>query len=746
MKPSILPCDRQSLGSFLADTLSAQEEIAFEKHLENCTSCRAALDEMVATPQAWKHARIYLSDPIEIDPDRSVAGNFEFCRQLLGPTDDPAMLGRVGGYEIVGILGAGGMGVVFKGFDVSLNRFVAIKMLSPLLNASGNAKQRFIREAQSAAAVIHDNVIAIHSIDQWQGSPYLVMTYVRGESLRSRLSRRGALSLREVLRLGMQIASGLAAAHAQGLIHRDIKPANILLETDVDRLKISDFGLARTVDDIRLTKSDMLLGTPQYMSPEQARDEPLDFRTDLFSLGSVLYEACTGRPPFQASTSYGVLRRIVECRPLPIRQLNADVPEWLERLVSKLMEKDREARISSAAELESLLKQCLAHVEQPLFVSLPESVAAPSARFSIHSRRFLMSLTAISLVTTVIWLVLAQVGSTGKQLTTDSNGERPAAAPESPAADRPTVEVENYRIEVLGTADVSEMPMTTEFDLSRMKVKQQFNTFGNAAAGGSVGGSAGGAGGGFGARFLKPNLGIALKIEPIKKESEAIVKVASKAKAVDDRGNAIESSDLGPSVNHFARFENSFPGSQALYLHRSSRDASKLVRLEGELFIIPGRKLSVRFDGTKKKQTQRAGKEAFTLESVNTTVEGTEISVAFPPLKIVSDARTPQERFEAMVANRGSYSATIEDSVGEVHQSTTSTTTGVASSSFSTTGFSTNGTSVQGVVKTPDNPSRSFGFAPLPAGRSIKAIHVSLEERTGEPHSVAFTLENIELK
>jgi eukaryotic-like serine/threonine-protein kinase len=148
-------------------------------------------------------------------------------QRLLGPTDDPRMMGRIGTYEIVGLLGRGGMGVVFKAFDPSLNRYVAIKMLAPMLIPSAVFKQRFFREAQSAAAVVHDNVVGIHAISEWQGNPYLVMTFVRGQSLQSRLHHRGHLSLREVLRIGLQISAGLEAAHAQGLIHRDIKPANI---------------------------------------------------------------------------------------------------------------------------------------------------------------------------------------------------------------------------------------------------------------------------------------------------------------------------------------------------------------------------------------------------------------------------------------------------------------------------------------------------------------------------------------
>ncbi len=216
------------------------------------------------------------------------------------------------------------MGAVFKGFDRSLNRFVAIKMLLPHLAASGAARKRFAREGQAVAAVVDDHVMAIHCVDEWQGVPYLVMTYSRGVSLQKRLSDNGPLEVREILRIGMQTAKGLAAAHAQGIVHRDIKPANIFLDQSVERVQLMDFGLARAVDDASLTRTGVLAGTPQYMSPEQARAEAVDHRSDLFSLGSVMYAMCTGHAPFRAESSYSVLRLITDKEPRPIREINPD--------------------------------------------------------------------------------------------------------------------------------------------------------------------------------------------------------------------------------------------------------------------------------------------------------------------------------------------------------------------------------------------------------------------------------------
>ncbi len=238
-------CAPQRVKDFLAGTLGDYELRVFEQHLDTCAKCRAELDRQTATPAEWNELQSSLSggdEPAGYESRESLRSELETYRKLLGPSDDPRMVGRIGTYEILGLLGRGGMGIVFKGFDSSLNRYVAIKLLAPLYLASGAAKQRFVREARSSAAVLHENVVGIHAISEWQGVPYLVMTFVRGESLQKRIAQRGTLTLKEVLRIGLQIAQGLAAAHAQGLIHRDIKPANILLESEVDRVKITTLG------------------------------------------------------------------------------------------------------------------------------------------------------------------------------------------------------------------------------------------------------------------------------------------------------------------------------------------------------------------------------------------------------------------------------------------------------------------------------------------------------------------------
>jgi WD40 repeat protein/Tol biopolymer transport system component len=284
---------------------------------------------------------------------------------FLTPADKPGSLGGLGHYDVQEVVGCGGMGIVLKAFDQRLHRVVAIKVMAAQLATSATARKRFRREAQAAAAVSHDHVVTIHAVDEANGRPYIAMQYVAGASLEQRLQRGGPLELHEILRIGMQTAAGLVAAHAQGLIHRDIKPANILLENGVERVKITDFGLARAAADASLTQTGAVAGTPHYMAPEQARGDALDARTDLFSLGSVLYAMCTGRSPFRASSSMAVLRRVCEDTPTPIRETNPEIPDWLVGIIDKLHAKDPADRFQSAAEVAELLGGHLAHVQRP---------------------------------------------------------------------------------------------------------------------------------------------------------------------------------------------------------------------------------------------------------------------------------------------------------------------------------------------------------------------------------------------
>jgi serine/threonine-protein kinase len=357
---------------------------------------------------------------------------------FLEPSEDKTLIGRLDQYDVLEVIGCGGMGLVLKGRDRPLNRPVAIKVLGPQYATNAAARRRFVREAQAAAAVVHPHVVAIHGVNANSRLPYLVMPYVAGPSLQQRIDELGPLDLRDVLRISFQAAQGLAAAHAQGLVHRDIKPANILLENGVQRVLLTDFGLARAIDDISVTHSGTIAGTPQFMSPEQARGEPLDHRTDLFSLGSVMYTMCAGRPPFRAESTMGVLRRICDETPRDLQEINADVPPWLAGIIGKLLAKTRDARFQSADELARLLERCLAHLQHPTAVALPEEVVAlvsQQRRSRAQSRRTAVlaaSLVAVGALTAWLgwWVVTRDRTGTGDNATASGAID---AVPASPA-------------------------------------------------------------------------------------------------------------------------------------------------------------------------------------------------------------------------------------------------------------------------------------------------------------------------
>jgi serine/threonine protein kinase len=388
-KPDQRLCDDDKLIAVLNDGDQSAEHQEVIDHIEQCPRCQQRFDELAAGAQDWTKVRQALlnDDPCSenrvgsakwdysLRNEGPVAWTESMASQLLSPASHPELLGRIGRYDVERLIGSGGMGVVFKAHDSELNRPVAIKILAPYLSGSGPARKRFAREARAAAAVVHEHVVPIYNVETEREIPFLVMHFIAGESLQGRIDRQGALELCEILRIGMQVASGLSAAHQQGLVHRDIKPSNILMEQGVERALITDFGLARAADDASLTRTGFHPGTPQYMSPEQAAGEQVDARSDLFSLGSVLYTMCTGRPPFRAETSLGVLRRITDVEPRPIREINPNIPEWLSSLVARLMSKSSEDRFANALEVADLLGQCLAHVQQPAGMPLPVAVA-----------------------------------------------------------------------------------------------------------------------------------------------------------------------------------------------------------------------------------------------------------------------------------------------------------------------------------------------------------------------------------
>ena len=279
------------------------------------------------------------------------------------PPADPAEIGQIGPYRVLKQLGHGGMGAVYLGLDERLGRKLALKVMLPQYAANPAAKERFLREARAAAQITHDNVVTVYEADERDGVPFIAMQFLQGYALDEYLKKKGSPSIPQILRIARETAAGLAAAHKIGLVHRDIKPGNLWLEAPNGRVKVLDFGLARPVDaESELTKSGAIIGTPAYMSPEQGRGQKVDARTDLFSLGAVLYRLCTGKLPFEGSNVMAILMALGTEVPTPVRELNSNVPEPLADLIHQLLAKKAADRPQTADEV---VKRVRGMMEKP---------------------------------------------------------------------------------------------------------------------------------------------------------------------------------------------------------------------------------------------------------------------------------------------------------------------------------------------------------------------------------------------
>jgi serine/threonine protein kinase len=405
------------LSDLLDHWLEAQQQGETLAPEDLCAACPELLAPLREQIRIYAQANAFLgvdtgsraSDTSAPGPKDSGTPAYAF----LAPPQQPDELGRLGPYRVLRLLGGGGMGMVFAAEDPQLGRQIALKVLQPALAADTAARQRFLREARAMAVLEHDHVAAIHQVGEDRGVPYLAMPLLKGETLENRLRRAGPPPLAEALRIGAEIAEGLTAAHDRGLVHRDIKPANVWLEergsaagdrgSSVEdrgsrmgssatltpnprppgpnprppaRVKVLDFGLARPLGSSELSVPGSVLGTPHYMSPEQARGEPLDPRSDLFSLGTILYRMTTGRLPFTGGNLLAVLREVQEHEPAPPRTLRPDLSEGLDRLIRHLLTKDRAGRPASAAEVARALRD-LGGVTAG--AGAPAAVAAPVA-------------------------------------------------------------------------------------------------------------------------------------------------------------------------------------------------------------------------------------------------------------------------------------------------------------------------------------------------------------------------------
>lgn len=439
--------DEKVLARLLLGEIPPEETASLGAHLQGCEHCAAFLQQLHVTDslltQIRRAARIPdppaepgVEDslhrlyrlikpaapeietiagvgqlPTESAPTVGSIPATEETFSFLDPARGPGELGWLGAYRILRVLGKGGMGIVFAAEDPQLRREIALKALQPRWAAEPTARQRFLHEARAAAALSDDHIVPIFHVGEHNGMPYIAMPLLPGESLADRLKREVRLPVADVVRIGHEIAVGLAAAHARGLTHRDIKPGNIWLESrhstensvnvksdfpqttihcsDADaacaaspalktyRAKLLDFGLARLdSDQSHVTSTGAILGTPAYMAPEQARGEKADAKSDLFSLGCVLYHACTGQRPFVGNDTMSTLMALAMHTPPPPHTLNAQTPRVLSDLIVRLLSKERDRRPASARAVAAEL----AILEHDLARTIPPKTTAPPRR------------------------------------------------------------------------------------------------------------------------------------------------------------------------------------------------------------------------------------------------------------------------------------------------------------------------------------------------------------------------------
>ena len=351
---------------------------------------------------------------------------------------------NVGPYRILSQLGQGGMATVFKAYHAALDRYVAIKVLHRAFLEDSTFLARFQREARVVAKLEHANIVPVHDFAEHEGQPYLVMRFIEGETLKARLGR-GPLTRQETMRVIEAVGAALSHAHAQGILHRDIKPSNILLSTD-GNVYLADFGLARIAQAGASTlSSDMLMGTPHYISPEQARGERnLDVRTDIYSFGVVLYELAVGRVPFSADTPFSIIHdHIYTPLPLP-RAINPRVPEAVERVLLKALAKDRGDRFESVEELVSAFRSALGPGAGPAWQPTSPKRAAPAEPAAAPPHPTVANLEAghrktrrwAGIVASVIVACLCLAAAA--LVLNRARARRAAAPPATPSASAPT--------------------------------------------------------------------------------------------------------------------------------------------------------------------------------------------------------------------------------------------------------------------------------------------------------------------
>ncbi len=467
----------EELRSQLAGPLREPERLALADHLEACARCRDAAEAILAEVPSSARAPSTVAagaghplvaglvknlragaglshgtvvSPADADatlaappPDEAVT--MTVPASLPPPGSAVTEVRQLAHYRVLKRLGAGGMGVVYLAEDTRLERQVALKVMRPELAAVPVHEQRFLREARATAKIQNDHIVTIYQVDEVGGVPFLAMQLLQGESLESWLQRGQRPTTGQAARIGREIALGLAAAHARGMVHRDIKPANLWLEAPKGRVKILDFGLARAATgDQNLTSSGVIVGTPAFMAPEQARAGTVDARTDLFSLGVVLYRLCTGQMPFTGPDAMSVMISAALDTPPAVRDLNPEVPPELAGLIGELIEKDPARRPESAkgvarrlARIESDIRRARVAAGGSGGDSLPVAAPQPArggaakrARGSVRSVAAVLGVAALAAVA----VVALRPGNRTASPATGDDARAPVAEADGPAA------------------------------------------------------------------------------------------------------------------------------------------------------------------------------------------------------------------------------------------------------------------------------------------------------------------------
>ncbi|MEM0895626.1 MAG: serine/threonine-protein kinase [Verrucomicrobiota bacterium] len=393
-----LDIDDERMSAWLAGELDAADAAAFERELEGSGFEGKSEEDPVFPVDVAKGlcgAQCTnfgaLRERILSNDETTFADDDLRWRVFLVPSDKTSVVGTLGGYEVFGRIATGGMGTVLKARDPKLNRLIAIKVLSPELSSVANSRARFLREARAVAALEHDHILPIFTVEDEGKTPFFTMRLAAGGSLQDALAQGEAFGFERLKSIARQVADALSAAHDAGIIHRDIKPANILFDEDKEKLWVGDFGIARVTEDPGLTYGTVLAGTPEYMSPEQAEGTDVDGRSDLFSLGSVLYRCALGKAAFAGDTTVSTLKNVAQDE--PEEKLGPEFPKWFRHLLESLHEKNPEDRPASAIKV----------------VQAIDDEYAPPPKRAERRRRFFIRLAASMALASVLAMLLLQI-------------------------------------------------------------------------------------------------------------------------------------------------------------------------------------------------------------------------------------------------------------------------------------------------------------------------------------------------